>query len=73
MVHFRARNPKAWNEYRAKIEAGGRKKIPSKRLPGTDMFERGEPPARLPLLEIEISQDAFAMRLAGETPGQGVE
>ncbi len=72
MVHFRSRNPKAWSEYRAKIEAGARKKIPSKRSTGSDLFEWGSPPTRFALLEIERSQDEVARRLARqETPEQG--
>ena len=46
MVHARSRNPKAWREYRAKIETS--------RL------------HRRPLLEIELSQDESAKRLAQE-------
>jgi hypothetical protein len=48
-------------------------KIPSKRTNASDLFESGDPPAQRALLEIEMSQDAFAQRMAGETPGQGAD
>ena len=65
-VHDRTKNPAAWREYRAKIEAGGRKKICAAKmgLKGDDQFDWGDPPTRPVLLEIERSQDAVAERLA---------
>jgi hypothetical protein len=77
MVHFRARNPKVWSDYRAKIEAGGCAKLIKKkqRYPGgtakftDDMFDWGSPPLRRPLLEIEMSQDEVAKRLSQEAKG----
>lgn len=85
MVHFRTKNPKAWSDYRAKIEAGAQPKITktNQKMLGAmaqfvnrpttdDMFGWGSPPQRRALLEIEMSQDEVAKRLAGETQQQGV-
>ena len=71
-VHLRARKPEAWNDYRAKIEAGGRARLikPKQRAPGgtwkftNDMFDWSSPPERHALHEIEMSQDEAARRLA---------
>ncbi len=84
MVHARTRSPKAWSKYRAMIEAGGRAKVlkANQTILGAmaqfairpitaDMFDWGRPPQRRALLEIEMSQDEVARRLAGETPEQG--
>lgn len=73
MVHLRARKPEVWSAYRAKIEAGGQAKLikPKQRAPGgtwkftDDMFHWGSRPERRVLLEIEMSQDEVAARLAG--------
>lgn len=78
VVHHRSTNPKYWSEYRAKVEAGGRATIlkVNQRYPGgtskfltDDMFDWGSPPQRQALLEIEMSQDEAARRLAPRPPG----
>ena len=78
MVHLRSTNPKAWRDYRSKVEAGGRAKIlkENQRYPGgtskfttDDMFDWGSPPQRQALLEIELSQDEAARRFGGRPAG----
>jgi hypothetical protein len=81
IVHARSKNQKAWRDYRAMIEAGGRAKVLKtnqnffgamarfvNRPIRDDMFDWGSPPHRRALLEIELSQDEVAKRLAHGTP-----
>ena len=76
MVHGRAKSPKAWRDYRAMVEAGGRAKVMRSnqnflgamaqfvdRPITADRFDWGSPPARRALLEIEVSQDEAAERI----------
>jgi len=76
MVHARSKSPKAWRDYRAMVEAGGRAKVMKSnqnflgamaqfvnRPITADMFDCGSPPARRALLEIEVSQDEAARRI----------
>jgi len=79
-VHNRSKNPKAWRDYRATIEAGGRAKVirANQNFLGAtrfvdrpispDMLDWGSAPSRRTLLEIEQSQDEVARPLAREAP-----